>query len=253
MNLLAFDTTTQTMSIAVARTLDGHDLQWQHTSAGAAQASCDLIPAILKLMQHAQLQLNELDAICFGQGPGAFTGLRTACAVAQGLALGSGVPLLPINALLAIAEEARHAALETTPHGVITSMLDARMDEMYIASHAFDKDQWTELQEARLLAPQELDAYLDALGQPCVLAGNVFTVYHTQLAKTRAYANATSVTTPVTALPTATALLRLAPQAFAAGHAVAAQDALPCYVRDKVAQTTQERNAEKAAALAITR
>jgi tRNA threonylcarbamoyladenosine biosynthesis protein TsaB len=251
MNLLAFDTTTQTMSIAVARTLDGHDLQWQHTGAGAAQASCDLIPAILKLMQHARLQLEELDAICFGQGPGAFTGLRTACAVAQGLALGSGVPLLPINALLAIAEEARHTALESTPHGIITSMLDARMDEVYIASYAFGsgKGQWIELQEARLLAPQELDAYLDALGKPCVLAGNVFTVYHAQLAQTRAYAHATSVT----ALPTAAAMLRLAPQALMEGRAVRAQDALPCYVRDKVAQTTQERNAEKTAALATTR
>ncbi len=249
MNLLAFDTTTQTMSIAVARTLDGHDLQWQHTGAGAAQASCDLIPAILKLMQQAQLRLDELDAICFGQGPGAFTGLRTACAVAQGLALGTGVPVLPINSLLAIAEEARHTALETTPHGIITSMLDARMDEMYIASYAFNKSQWTELQEERLLAPQELDAYLGTLTEPCVLAGNVFTVYHTQLAQTRAYANATSVTT----LPTAAAMLRLAPQALAAGHAVAAKEALPCYVRDKVAQTTQERNAEKAAALASMR
>lgn len=247
MNLLAFDTTTQTMSIAVARTLDGHDLQWQHTGAGAAQASCDLIPAILKLMQRAQLRLDELDAICFGQGPGAFTGLRTACAVAQGLALGAGVPLLPINSLLAIAEEARHTVLETTAHGIITAMLDARMDEVYIASYAFDAGQWTELHGARLLAPQELDAYLDTLAEPCVLAGNVFTVYHAQLAQTRACADA--VPAPIIALPTAAALLRLAPQALAAGHAVAAQDALPCYVRDKVAQTRTE---QKAAALATT-
>ncbi|MBK7000838.1 MAG: tRNA (adenosine(37)-N6)-threonylcarbamoyltransferase complex dimerization subunit type 1 TsaB [Rhodoferax sp.] len=249
MNLLAFDTTTQTMSIAVARTLDGHDLQWQHTGVGAAQASCDLIPAILKLMQRAQLRLDELDAICFGQGPGAFTGLRTACAVAQGLAMGAGVPVLPINSLLAIAEEARHTALETTPRGIITTMLDARMDEVYIASYAFDAGQWTELQEARLLAPQNLDAYLDALAKPCVLAGNVFTVYHAQLAQTRACA----APAPVTALPTAAAMLRLAPQALQEGHAVRAKDALPCYVRDKVAQTTQERNTEKAAALASAR
>lgn len=248
MNLLAFDTTTQTMSIAVARALDGHDLQWQHTGAGAAQASCDLIPAILKLMQRAQLRLDELDAICFGQGPGAFTGLRTACAVAQGLALGAGVPVLPISSLLAVAEEARHTALETAAHGVITSMLDARMDEVYIASYAFDAGQWTELQGARLLAPQELDAYLDALGKPCVLAGNVFTVYPTQLAQTRTCASTATAPAPITALPTAAALLRLAPQALMEGYAVQAQDALPCYVRDKVAQTTQERHAQKATA-----
>ena len=85
MKLLAFDTSTEIMSIAVA-----HDAQlWQHTGAGGAQASSTLIPAIQALMAQAGLRLEQLDAIVFGRGPGSFTGLRTACSVAQGLAFGA--------------------------------------------------------------------------------------------------------------------------------------------------------------------
>src|SRR5690348_11811729 len=115
MKLLAFDTSTEVMSIAVA-----HGAQlWQHTGAGGAQASSTLIPAIQALMAQAGLQFEQLDAIAFGRGPGSFTGLRTACSVAQGLAFGasarllpganvpSQVRVLPIDTLLAVAEEAR--------------------------------------------------------------------------------------------------------------------------------------------------
>ncbi|MGH8820077.1 MAG: tRNA (adenosine(37)-N6)-threonylcarbamoyltransferase complex dimerization subunit type 1 TsaB, partial [Rhodoferax sp.] len=129
MKLLAFDTSTEVMSIAVA-----HDAQlWQHTSPGGAQASGMLIPAILALLAQAALALQELDAIVFGCGPGSFTGLRTACSVAQGLAFGasarrlpgagalSEVKVLPIDTLLAVAEEVRHQ------HGAtrVRALLDA--------------------------------------------------------------------------------------------------------------------------------
>ena len=101
---LAFDTSTDRLSIAVT---DGARV-WQHSGAGGAQASSTLIPAILALLAEAGLQLGELDAIAFGRGPGSFTGLRTACAVAQGLAFGArqgaGMPVLPIDTLMAVAE-----------------------------------------------------------------------------------------------------------------------------------------------------
>src|SRR3990167_8697022 len=144
MNLLAFDTSTDTMSIAVARTVDGRVQQWQHTGVGGAQASTGLIAAILALMQQAQLKFDALDAICFGSGPGSFTGLRTACSVAQGLAFGAGVPVLAVDSLLAVAEDARHAALGAQASVQITALLDARMDEMYCATFAFTAGQWTE-------------------------------------------------------------------------------------------------------------
>ena len=248
MNLLAFDTGTDVMSVAVARTVGARVQQWQHTAAGGAKASTDLIPAILDLLRQADLRLGDLQAICFGSGPGSFTGLRTACSVAQGLAFGVNVPVLPVDSLLAVAEEARHAGLQAHAQGVVTALLDARMDEMYAATYAWDAGQWTELQGSALVKPEDLRQLSPAVPaqkmQPWVMAGNVFAVYGERVAQgDPAGAGALRLQ----ALPTACAMLRLAPRLLAEGKAVAAEDALPRYIRDKVAKTTAERAAEKAA------
>lgn len=236
MNLLAFDTSTDLMSLAVQRTVNGAPQQWLHTGPGGAQTSAHLIPAIQQLMAQAGLRFDQLDAIVFGCGPGSFTGLRTACAVAQGLAFGAKVPVLPVDTLLAVAEEARHQHAASSTHFRVQALLDARMDEMYAASYAFDGGQWTPISPPGLIRPEAL--------QPeaaCTLAGNVFTVYAERLP-------ALDGAVPrVEALPTAAALLRLAPALLAAGKAVSAEQALPLYIRDKVAKTTLERAAEKAA------
>ena len=90
MKLLAFDTSTDTLSIAVQ-----HGTQvWTHSSPGGAHASGTLIPGVQGLLAQAGLALGDLQAIAFGRGPGSFTGLRTACAIAQGLAWGAGLPVL---------------------------------------------------------------------------------------------------------------------------------------------------------------
>lgn len=250
MNLLAFDTGTEVMSIAVCCTRDGQLQHWQHTASGGAKASTDLIPAILGLMRQAGLRLQELDAICFGSGPGSFTGLRTACSVAQGLAFGAGVPVLAVDSLLAVAEEARHAELSTQASGVVTALLDARMDEMYSATFAFGAGQWTEVRGSALVQPEQLvrlAAEPTVSHTPWLLAGNVFAVYGARVA---AQDPAAATAQRISALPTASAMLRLAPALLAAGKVVAAEHALPSYIRDKVAKTTAERMAEKAVAQA---
>jgi tRNA threonylcarbamoyladenosine biosynthesis protein TsaB len=246
MNLLAFDTGTEFMSVAVCCTRDGQVQQWQYTTAGGAKASTDLIPAILNLMQQAGLGLRELDAVCFGSGPGSFTGLRTACSVAQGLAFGANVPVLAVDSLLAVAEEARHTALQEHATGVVTALLDARMEEMYYATFAFDEGQWTERSGSALVQPEKLVRAAEpaAIQAPWVLAGNVFAVYGERVA---AQDPAAATAQRITALPTASAMLRLAPALLAAGKAVSAEHALPSYIRDKVAKTTAERMAEKMA------
>ncbi|WP_309684058.1 tRNA (adenosine(37)-N6)-threonylcarbamoyltransferase complex dimerization subunit type 1 TsaB [Polaromonas sp.] len=239
LKLLAFDTSTDRLSIAVT---DGVR-QWQHSGPGGAQASTTLIPAILALLAESGLALDELDAIVFGRGPGSFTGLRTACAVAQGLAFGArhgaGLPVLPVDTLMALAEEARFqragaaAALGATSEAplTVTALLDARMDEMYLQSYVFDSGKCTSLMDCELIRPENLVP--DAATQ--LLAGNVFGVYAARLP-------AALATFPrVDALPSASALLRLAPALVAAGRCVAAELALPLYVRDKVALTTEER------------
>lgn len=234
---LAFDTSTDRMSVAVT---DGVR-SWQHSGPGGAQASATLIPAILALLAEAGLDLGELDAIAFGRGPGSFTGLRTACAVAQGLALGArggaGMPVLPIDTLMAVAEEARFQRAAAEPL-TITALLDARMDEMYVQSFEFSGGQCRALGECELVRPE--DFVPDAAAG--LLVGNVFAVYAGRLPA--------AMPAQAEALPTAAALLRLAPVLAAAGQCVNADLALPLYVRDKVALTTEERDQVKAAKLA---
>lgn len=226
MNLLAFDTSTDTLSIAAT---DGVQV-WQHAGPGGAQASSTLIPAILALLAQAGLRLDQLDAIAFGSGPGSFTGLRTACSVAQGLAFGADVPVLPIDTLMAVAEEARHQ------HGVhnIQALLDARMDEVYTGFYSYHHGQWMQRDDFQLLRPEHLQQEAD-----WAQAGNPFTVYVDRIPASDGLR--------ITALPTATAMLRLAPALLATGGGVSADQALPRYIRDKVAQTTDERLAAKAA------
>ncbi|MDP3761323.1 MAG: tRNA (adenosine(37)-N6)-threonylcarbamoyltransferase complex dimerization subunit type 1 TsaB [Ramlibacter sp.] len=226
MNLLAFDTSTEVLSIAVRR---GAAPPLLHEGAGGAQASASLIPAILAMLERAGLCLQELDAIVFGRGPGSFTGLRTACSVAQGLAFGSGTPVLPVDTLLAVAEEARMAA----GFERVVSVLDARMDEVYSAAYVHDNGRWQREGDFSLGPPQ-------SVGLPAgwAMAGNVFAAYGNRLPAGSPRA---------VALPAAAALLRLAPALLAAGLAVPAAQALPLYIRDKVAQTTAERAAIRAA------
>lgn len=202
MKLLAFDTSTEVLSIAV----QSGDETFEYSGTGGAQASSRLIPEIQILMEKSGLALQDLDGIAFGAGPGAFTGLRASCAVAQGLGFGVNVPLLPINTLHAVAVQIHAKTGEQT----ITAALDARMGEIY----------W-----------QVFDFEASALGAP---------VGEPQLSK------ADSQSFALGTLPTAHALLGLAADMLAQGQQVRPADALPLYVRNKVAQTTAEREAAKA-------
>jgi tRNA threonylcarbamoyladenosine biosynthesis protein TsaB len=226
LKLLAFDTSTETLSIAVDAGSGAPVLE--RTGPGGAQASATLIPAIEDLLGQAGIALDGLDAIAFGRGPGSFTGLRTAAAVAQGLGFGAGVPVLPIETLLAVAEEAYALAGCTR----VVAMLDARMDEVYFAAYERVGAGWVTRRAAALGRPE--DAEVPA---GWTIAGNVLELHGARL----------SAAAPrVAALPTAAALLRLAPAALAESGSHAAAEALPLYIRDKVAQTTEERAADRA-------
>jgi tRNA threonylcarbamoyladenosine biosynthesis protein TsaB len=225
LKLLAFDTSTEQLSVAVAH--GARVLEEQ--AAGGALSSTLLIPMVQSLMARAQLTLGELDAIAFGRGPGSFTGLRTACSVAQGLAFGASRPLLPLDTLQAVAEDARHRS------GVmqVVAALDARMDEVYWAAYEWREGRWLEREPPRLTKPEQL-----TVPPGWCLAGNVLQMHAARLP---------GRVNMVEAAPRAGALLRLAPAAMAAGLAVPPAQALPLYIRDKVAQTTQERRAAREA------
>jgi tRNA threonylcarbamoyladenosine biosynthesis protein TsaB len=224
-NLLAFDTSTETLSVA----LQARGRCLVHEGEGGAKASAALIPAVRSLLAQATVELRDLQAIAFGCGPGSFTGLRTACSVAQGLALGAELPVLPVETLMAVAEQARGQSGATR----VLAVLDARMGEVYAARYEHDGAAWRRLGEIFLGPPEALQA-----GPDWLLAGNAFGVCGERLPAGAGR---------LEALPAAAALLRLAPALLAAGQARPADAALPLYVRDKVAQTTEERAAARAA------
>ena len=238
LTLLAFDTATEHLSIALG--VRGRVLTFE--AAGGAQASATLIPAILALLGQGGVALRQLDAIAFGRGPGAFSGLRTACSVAQGLAFGAGKAVLPIDTLLAVAEDARAGCPDDLRVWVA---MDARMNEVYAAHYQFAAGRWTTLDAPMLTTPDALNRRWH-LQPPAMVAGTALAAFGAQLA-------AGDARCVPGALPRAAAMLPLAQTLWAQGGAVAAELALPLYLRDKVAQTTVEREAARVAKDALER
>jgi tRNA threonylcarbamoyladenosine biosynthesis protein TsaB len=242
--LLALDTSTEFCSVALlsaARAPAGGTAPetrvWVRHEATGAVSSTRLLPAIRELFDEAELTLAACSAIAFGAGPGSFTGLRTATGVAQGLAFGLSCPVVPVGTLLACAESAR---LRDPSAIRVLAALDARMDEIYWAEYAWDEAR----HDWRTVRPATLGAPADALAPdgPFTLAGNAAAVFGPRLAIA-----AQARTVDGEALPHALPIAYVGLRAFHAGRTLAADQAAPEYVRDKVAQTTAERLAAKSA------
>ncbi|MFZ2652382.1 MAG: tRNA (adenosine(37)-N6)-threonylcarbamoyltransferase complex dimerization subunit type 1 TsaB [Burkholderiaceae bacterium] len=225
--LLAFDTSGERMHVGLgigART-------WLHESAGGARASADLVPAILALLARAGTRLADLDAIAFGRGPGAFTGLRTACSVAQGMALGAAKPVLAIDTLMAVAEDARQGAQQLQ----VWAVIDARMDQIYAAHYLYERGRWSVLVDPFVTGVEDLnETWRESAPQHA--AGNALSAFAARLECRPEHCHALAV-------PRAAALLALAQAHWVQGAALDAGAATPSYVRDKVAQTVAERSA----------
>ena len=100
MRILALDTSTEWCSVAV-----GDGTQWHRLDELVRQAHSErLLPMVRSALANAGWALKGLDAIVFGAGPGSFTGVRIGCGVAQGLALGADLPVLPVGTLAALAQ-----------------------------------------------------------------------------------------------------------------------------------------------------
>lgn len=246
--LLALDTATE----QIAAGLQTGRGAFTCTVAGGAAASTRLLPELKRLLDHASMGWNDLRLIAFGQGPGAFTGLRTACAVAQGLAFGLRCRLLPLDSLMIVAEDARlqlsnvdddaNAGANAGADQDVAVLMDARMDEVYAARYRWHAGRWQVLQAPALYSlPALHTAWADAPLQ--VLAGTALAAFGPRLALPS--------TGPrlMQEQDRAAALLRVAVQVAADGPGVEPADALPLYLRDKVAQTTVEREQAKAAAV----
>lgn len=242
--LLALDCATETVHLGLA----AHGRTWVRSLPGGAQASAGLLPALRSMLDEAGLDWHHFDALAFGRGPGAFTGLRTAAAVVQGLAFGAARPVIALDTLLAVAEDAvQRNGLGTQPV-TIWAATDARMGELYAAAYRRDAHgHWQTEQPPALWQPDALATHLREEqarlgtidGQSLTVAGNALRI-HPELVPHG------SARFP-DAVPAGNALLALAHIAFLQGHAADPALALPLYVRDQVALTTAEREAAAAA------
>ncbi|RKP54631.1 tRNA (adenosine(37)-N6)-threonylcarbamoyltransferase complex dimerization subunit type 1 TsaB [Pararobbsia silviterrae] len=238
--LLALDTSTEFCSVAlgVAPHRDAtafSSVHVRHEATGSV-SSTRLLPAVGEVLDEAGVMLADCDAIAFGAGPGSFTGLRTATGAAQGLAFGAARPVIPVSTLMACAEAAR---TRDTGAACVLVAMDARMDEAYWAIYAWSDDDG----DWRVVSAPAL-ARADAIVAPdtrFTLAGNAYAAFGARLG---AAAQAASI--DAEALPHAASIASIALRAWRRGAAIDPALAAPEYIRDKVAQTTAEREAARA-------
>ena len=223
--ILAIETSTElaSVSLSTGERIISRDL------TGVQTHSHGLLPALQTLLVEAELQLGQVNAIAFGCGPGAFTGTRTACGVVQGLAFGLDVPVISVVSLANMAE----AANTNSGWDDMLCLLDARMDEVYWAHYRGRKGQWHEVVAPSLSTLDAALSYAHANSLPLVL-GNGLDVptTHTNFMITNA-------------MPHSSFAIPIAMHAFERGLLLNAADAQPLYLRNKIAQTTAERQLQR--------
>ena len=230
--ILAIETSSELASCALLNGTDAAVLTRE--SAGVRTHSQSVLPMVQELLRDAGIALADCDAIAFGAGPGSFTGVRTACGVAQGLAFGARKPVLPLVTLEAMAEACR----ARTGAADVLAVLDARMGEVYWAQYRWN-GAWEVVRAPALCAPGAVAPDEVAGLAAC---GNGFGAYPDAFAD-KAWAAAAHADI----LPHAREFAVLGVAALAAGRAVPADDAQPIYLRNKVAYTSAERQAINAA------
>jgi tRNA threonylcarbamoyladenosine biosynthesis protein TsaB len=226
MKILALDTSTEWLSVAL---FDGRQSVALRERAGSASSE-RILPAIGEILAQGGTPLASLDGIAFGAGPGSFTGIRIACGVTQGLAFGANLPVFPVPTLEAIAQTAWRAHGATS----VFACLDARMREVYVAAYRRNDNGWTQVREPIVCKPDDVE--LPPAGR-WHGAGDGYAAWP-RLASRLGLPDCDA-----SIIPDAVAIAECAWPQVHAGAGVAAQDALPLYVRHRVALTSAERAA----------
>jgi len=224
LKLLAIDTSTEACSAALL--LDG-DVHQRHELAPRRHAEL-ILPMAADLLLEAKLELRDLDGLAYGRGPGAFTGVRIATSIIQGLALATDLPVAPVSSLAAVARQMwrRHRA-----EWVLVAM-DARMGEVYGGAYrCIDSGRVVGLDEERVCRPQALD-WPPAGGQRWMGAGSGWANHAATLG--RRSGNRWEIIPE--AYPDAIDIAHLGLHVLADGQGVEAGTALPVYLRDEVVQ-----------------
>jgi tRNA threonylcarbamoyladenosine biosynthesis protein TsaB len=221
MRLIALDTSTEACSVALAL---GGEVRSRFEITERSHAEL-VLPMVDALLAEAGVALGSLDAVAFGRGPGGFTGVRIAAGVAQGLAWGAGLRVVPVSSLAAVAEPLLPAVGQR-----LLVCNDARMGEVYWAVFERSADGGLRaLTPERVSPPGGVDVAEFAVGSA---AGNGLAA---QPALRERLASA-GLSIVDGAWPRAEAVLAIAAREFAAGRSVSPAEALPVYVRDDVAR-----------------
>ncbi|MDR0247455.1 MAG: tRNA (adenosine(37)-N6)-threonylcarbamoyltransferase complex dimerization subunit type 1 TsaB [Burkholderiales bacterium] len=236
MSVLALETSTHWLSVAVG---DAAGWVTRDIEVGPGHSG-RILPLVQETLTKAGMSLKRLDAIAFGAGPGSFTGVRIACGVAQGLALGADMPLVPVCSLLAIAEAAR---VKHDRHGLdrVCTVTDARMREVYAAAWQHQGGAWHEVMAPMVARPEEAKAHFQGIIEATEgkemwsIAGDGLVVYP-ELSAAFPWRVVEANMRPV-----AQAVGTLALAAWVRGDVTTATEAAPLYVRQRVALTSAER------------
>lgn len=231
MKLLAVETSTDACSVALY--IDGEVIE-RYECAPKTHAKI-ILPMLEALMIDAGLRPQQLDALAFGRGPGSFTGVRIATGVIQGIAFGADLPVVPVSTLAALAQD----FFNRNTLNVAYTAMDARIEEIFWGIYQRNDDGFaTLIGEEAVIPPAEI-RLPDVVGAGI---GTGWTVYEAQLlpkwAPQIAHLDGT-------ALPRAGAIARLGAYGYGLGQAVPVEQAMPVYLRDKVAKTEAERFAAK--------
>ncbi len=221
MKLLALDTSSVACTVAVQI---GEQVVTRHEEQPREHTRL-LIPMIRSVLADADVGLSDLDGIVLGNGPGSFIGMRIAASVAQGLAFGADLKIAPVSSLAAVAAEAG----SSWPASVAVAQ-DAHMQEVYLGLYKVDYGIVTEMFPERLQCCDAIAELVDT--DDCIAAGYGWQRFPALLEANRA--NLQGVSDVL--YPHARFLLRLGIDAFARGEAVAAEDVVPAYLRQKVAE-----------------
>ncbi len=232
MKILALDTATEACSAALY--VDGEISS--RFQLAPREHSRLILKMIDSLLQESDTELQALDAIAFGRGPGSFMGIRIAAGVVQGLAFAHDIPVIPVSNLMAIAE----VAFEQTGETRVLTAIDARMTEVYWAAlERGQNGQWLTSIAETVCAPDKL-VYPDK--GKWLAAGTGWGSY---AALMQADTDITICDTLADCLPSASAIVSIAVQEYRQGNTVKAAQAQPVYLRNDVAKKPRQKSFAK--------
>lgn len=254
MKILALDASTEWLCAALVVDAEVIGAQGE---PGGAHTSRRLLPLIEELLCRSGLRLADLDALAVAVGPGAFTGLRSVCSTAQGLALGLGLPVLPVDSLEIVAEQAwcgkpEKPSVSRVPSTVLGVAVDARMGQVYDAVYRRLNPGWSMVEAPQVRHPDETAAHWLGLrsGPGHWTGSGVGLMAATAVEQARRAGVHVDGGEADGAAARAQALGRCATQAWSRGERLDAAQLVPRYVRDRVALTTLEREEAARAVMA---